>query len=100
MQGLDALPGLGQRQALDERDRRCSCPTPPCVDSRLRVEGGDATGAVELVPALQGPGADPGGAGKGRERDLVFDMQPKNAPPLEPVHTLTYIAALSRAAFD
>lgn len=42
--------------------------------------------AVELVPALQGPCSDPGLPGEDRERDLVFDMQPKNTPPLGRVH--------------
>ncbi len=76
VQGRDARPGLGQRQALDERNRRRRGPPPSSVHPRLRVEGGDAAGAVELVPALQGPGADASGAGESCERDLVFDMQP------------------------
>ena len=97
MQGGDTRAWPSERQPFDERHRlnRGSAHTP--IDARLRDESGDATYPVELVPALQGSNGDPGLPGEDRERDLVFDMQPKNTPPLGRIHE-SYTFVLSRAA--
>lgn len=51
----------------------------------MRVERGGAAVAVQLVPALKRSCADPAIPGEDGERDLVFDMQPKDPPPLIPI---------------
>jgi hypothetical protein len=38
------------------------------------------------VPALQGSSGDTGFPGEDGEWNLIFDMQPKNTPPLGRIH--------------
>ena len=54
----------------------------PVVAAWMTVQRGGAAVSVQLVPALQRSCADPGIAGEDGERDLVFDMKPKDPPPL------------------
>src|SRR6218665_3094559 len=56
------------------------------VCAEMRVKGSDAACPVESLPALQGPCRDPSFTGENGERDLDFDMQPKNIPPLGRIH--------------
>ena len=71
-----------ESQPFDERDRLGRGSADTFVRAVMRLKSRDAAYPVELVPSLQGPGGDPGLPGEDRERDLVFDMQPKNTPPL------------------
>ena len=86
VQGGDARARSSEGQPFDERDYlRCDS-TRALVSAVMRIEGNDATDPVALVPAMKGPCGNPGLPCENRERDLVFDMQPKHTPPLGHVH--------------
>lgn len=86
MQRGDTWPWPSVRQPFDERDRLGRGSADTIVGSRVRVEGCDAAYPVELAPALKRPSGDPGLSSEDSERNLIFDLQPKNTPPPCRIH--------------
>src|SRR6218665_4107104 len=95
VQGGDARAWPSECQSFNERDRLRWGSAHALVGAVMRVEGCDAAHPVEMFPALQRSGGEPGLSGPDHERDMVFDMQPKNTPPLVRVHLSPHCGALT-----
>ncbi len=93
MEGSEGGARFGQSQAFDERHGLGPCASHSLVAPGMRVQRCGAAVAVDLVPALKCSCADPGIPGEDGEGDLVFDMQPKDPPPLLAIQDHYIVAA-------
>lgn len=87
-----------QSQALDEFHGLRPGPSHSPVATKVSVERRETAITVEMMPALKRSRADPSFPSEDDERDLVFDMQSKNPPPLLAVHDRYIVVA--RGAWD